>query len=202
MCLEDFKKNFNRLYVIRLYHDKIGKVWERYVIRGAWKGKKAGGCSNNATWKNNPQYAIAAKTKKTTKIFIELCQQDSLYNDKKPDTIGFVVIKVDNATKPLQQITSQPVFNRPFKTHRECNEILFTKFFFFLSTKYFSFFGEDGTELEILPGCSYVVVPSTFEPGIEESFTLTIYGEDPISVNELSEENSPRVNQHFFSTIT
>lgn len=186
MCLEDFFKYYNRLYVIRLYHDEVGKVWERYLVQGEWKGVTAGGSTRYPTFSKNPQFTLTCKSNKPTKIFVELLQQDFLYDGsfkkhdfwvwwffnsigKESQAIGFIIAKTSDFNTPVQNVTPENVvLNLPFKKYREVNG-----------------------ELEIQPGQNYVIIPSTFDAGIEEQFTLTIYAEDSISFQEVT--NGPRV---------
>ena len=72
MALEDYQTNFNKMFLCRLYNDSIGAVWKRDQFKLEWKGKTAGGCMNNATWVNNPQFSL--KPSKDTPIFISLMQ--------------------------------------------------------------------------------------------------------------------------------
>jgi hypothetical protein len=79
ISLEDFINQYNRFYVIRLYHDNIGKIWNRFLINGNWKkGETAGGCANFKSWTQNIQFGI--KPKKNTRVFFELTQTDTYYN--------------------------------------------------------------------------------------------------------------------------
>ncbi len=56
MRFEDFIKNFNRIYVLRLMTDSEGEVWNKYMLYGEWNKANAGGCTNFPSWNLNPQY--------------------------------------------------------------------------------------------------------------------------------------------------
>jgi hypothetical protein len=50
MCFEDWAREFNQLYVLKLYPDEGNQSWIRSTMKGKWTPDTAGGCANNATW--------------------------------------------------------------------------------------------------------------------------------------------------------
>lgn len=79
MCFEDWAREFNHLYVLRLYVDDGDAPWTRQKFQGRWTPETAGGCINNATWNRNPQYQIVAS--RNTPVFISVTLKD-----KRKDT--------------------------------------------------------------------------------------------------------------------
>jgi hypothetical protein len=102
MELSDFCKQFNELYILRLYHDSVGKVWNRFLTKviliqcllriiepfllqqSKWEDQNDGGCANNReTWFHNPQYRINCFGSKN-RIFLSLSQRDQRYSGSLP----------------------------------------------------------------------------------------------------------------------
>lgn len=76
----------------RLLHFRISHFL-RLATQGAWDGKTAGGCFNNATWRWNQQ--IFVKTDETKHAKIKLIQ----HTKSDPYFIGFYLIKTDGSGK-------------------------------------------------------------------------------------------------------
>jgi len=171
MRFEDFFKNFNRIYVLRLMTDSEGEVWQKYDFHGEWKGESAGGCTNNPTWFNNPQYALTIN-KPNTKVFINLSQPDLRYvlktnpgNYKRQyDPVGIVVFK-----------TSDPNFKKTSFTSTDRE-----------STSLFCGMRDLSLEFVAQPG-HYVIIPCTFAPRIELQFELCVYTQNPSVINEVTQ---------------
>lgn len=64
------------------------QTWERYSVRGQWKGPTAGGCRNHPkTWLHNPQFCLKIATKSDVVII--------LAQTKVENSLGFYVVKTD-----------------------------------------------------------------------------------------------------------
>ena len=85
MAWEDFKVQFNKVYVCRIFQTvpytslRRGEApppgtWCRYEIEGAWTDANSGGCFNFDTWRKNPQYEI--RTGEETDCVFLLMQRD------------------------------------------------------------------------------------------------------------------------------
>lgn len=110
MALEDYKNYFNEIYVVRLYHDNVGKVWSRYRLDDDWHGAKGGGCGNNRyrnfvefsndhnreTWMNNPQYGLHVESDRPVNIFVSLTQEDTRHSGMNSTHIGCYMFKTPN----------------------------------------------------------------------------------------------------------
>ena len=63
-----------------------------YKLKGAWKGKSAGGCQNHPTWRYNPQLFLSATEEK--KVTITLQQEPHVGKSGNQEVIVVVVVVV------------------------------------------------------------------------------------------------------------
>jgi len=172
MRFEDFLKNFNRIYVLRLMTDSEGEVWQKYNFHGQWKGETAGGCTNNPTWFNNPQYSLTI-TQPSTKVFINLSQHDLRYvlktnpghYNKQYDPVGLVVFQNND---PQYKKTSYSPQER-------------------VSTSLFCGMRDLSLEFTATQTGHYIILPCTFAPRIELPFELCVYTQHPSKLTEVKE---------------
>eukprot|EP00697_Spironema_sp_BW2_P001381 gnl/Spiro4/11844_TR6248_c0_g1_i1.p1 gnl/Spiro4/11844_TR6248_c0_g1~~gnl/Spiro4/11844_TR6248_c0_g1_i1.p1 ORF type:complete len:668 (-),score=152.08 gnl/Spiro4/11844_TR6248_c0_g1_i1:54-1985(-) len=152
MCYEDFVEQYNKLYMCRLFPDKM-----RYSVTGSWQGPTAGGCTNTPRWKRNPQFYLESQSQK---IFISLKQEDiRMQGDRAVDyeTIGFYVLKADDpGVLKTEVYVGDAVAKTTFTNVREVT-------------------------LELEESGAFNLVPCTFEPGINRHFALTIASDQPIN---------------------
>jgi hypothetical protein len=171
MQLEDFQHYYSRLFVCRLYSDAVGDQYFRYMMHGQWSGRSAGGCSNNSTWKDNPQFGLTVH--ESANICVSLTQQDvrMLNNSRDEYHVGFGVYKsTDNSKK---------------KTHASSAEQI-CKSGSFLQKR------EVLCEWNFGPG-QYVIVPSTFEAGQSCKFTIVVYSSKQATLHEIKADGSVEV---------
>jgi hypothetical protein len=169
MCLDDFMKSYNKLYVVRLYHDEVGKIWQRHVSNGIWDGETAGGCVNFPTWVNNPQFGFSAAGNAPVRVFVQLSQKDSRYSGGKATTAGFIVFSTDDNTKRTEHAYAKDVKLSPTYTNaRDINH-----------------------EFVAEPGKQYVVMISTFDAGEQANYSLALWSEDPINMHQLPPASNP-----------
>jgi hypothetical protein len=57
-------------------------------MKGEWRGVTAGGCLNQSTWRNNPQFQL--KTDKKASMWVSLSVPNK---DNKEISIGFYIVK-------------------------------------------------------------------------------------------------------------
>jgi len=173
MCLEDFVKYFNRIYVLRSVTQEKNE-WQQQRFHGEWKGPSAGGCLNNPGSLNNPQYAFITK-EPDTQVFVNLSQPDLRYTLKKNpadirsmnkayDAIGLYVLK-----------TPDPVFRKT--TYSREDKVAVSQF---TDIRDLSF------EFTLKTPGSYVLLPCTFHEGIQSSFELAVYWNKPAETHELT----------------
>jgi len=91
MTYEDWKRQYNRMFICRLYDDDFGHKYSKYILKGTWSGSTAGGCSNFQSWKNNPQFCF--QLKKPCELVVVLTQEDERMKgvNHKHYAIGFGV---------------------------------------------------------------------------------------------------------------
>jgi hypothetical protein len=131
--------------------------WNSHVIKGEWKEETAGGCKNHASFLNNPQYLLTVQDK--TKLDALLLQQE----EEDFDPISFYIIKTEGATQKLITVKNDDIILKgKFASPTDC-----------------------GAEIELTPG-KYVVVPCTFDPNKESSFTLYLWSTKDIKMDELT----------------
>lgn len=173
MRFEDFVRFYNRIHVLCLLTDDQGEVWHKSVIRGQWKGETAGGCTNNPTWSNNPQYALSSASA-NNKVFVGLSQPDLRYKHKKSpakaglryEPIGLIVLKTPEHP-PTQKKTSCGADDREVAP---------------------VFMGQRDSSCDFVAqkDKSYILLPCTFNPRVEQTFELLIYSQRPVKLTELS----------------
>jgi len=137
---------------------------------GEFKGESAGGCTNFATWNRNPQYALTVKHP-NTKVFMNLSQPDLRYVTKQnPQThrrqyapIGVVVLKTEHINFKKTSFT---------QAERE-------------TTSLFCGMRDISLEFTAQPG-HYILMPSTFNPGVEFEYELAVYTDRNCDVSPLT----------------
>jgi len=159
MELSDYMHYFRKLNVCRLYHDTIGQLWYRFLMQNQWRGVSAGGCTNHPTWINNPQYGITINQPCT--LFVSLLQEDiRLARKGQNKCIGLFLFKVPDNTQRIKQYDhTTTLIARPDA---------------FVNTR------EVTKEINISEPGHYVLIPCTFQPGHEASFTVTIYSDKKV----------------------
>ncbi|XP_030084769.2 calpain-6 isoform X1 [Serinus canaria] len=176
MTFEDWCKNFTDVDICRTVNTScfsLHKTWEKEMIYGAWAKhpepllNRSGGCfDNRETFLQNPQYLFDVK-KAQDKVLVSLQQEDRRKYKKegKGDniTIGFEILKVeDNRRYRLHKLTVQErVATSPYSNTRSV----------FLR--------------RTLQQGRYVLVPTTYIPGVPTKFILRLYTDVPSKLREL-----------------
>jgi Ca2+-binding EF-hand superfamily protein len=170
MSYEDFVKNYNRIYVLRLLVDSEGEAWKKKVFNGEFKGESAGGCTSNPTWHNNPQFALTVE--KPTKVFLNFSQPDLRYvHKKKPEAneiqyhpIGTVVLAADTHDYKKTSVTAEER----------------------VAGSQFGGMRDNSLEFVAEPGVRHVIIPSAYHPGAEFEYELCIYTQYNADVREIT----------------
>uniref|UniRef100_A0A8C1GJJ1 Calpain 5a n=1 Tax=Cyprinus carpio TaxID=7962 RepID=A0A8C1GJJ1_CYPCA len=180
MEFEDFCKYFTDLILCRLINTSylsIHKIWEEAVMRGSWSRhddplkNRSGGCINHkATFLQNPQYVFDV-TKTEDEVLICLQQQDKRAQSKDGKgeniAIGFDIQKVE--------------LNRTYRMHTIQKTVGSSIYINSRSV----FLRKD------LKEGRYVIVPTTFDPGLQGDFLLRIFTDVPAACKELASDEPP-----------
>ncbi|KAM9968554.1 hypothetical protein ACTFIW_007704 [Dictyostelium discoideum] len=123
------------------------------TVHGEWRGATSGGCLNHTTWRNNAQYLIHNTSSSPTKVTIMLEQLEKMDNQQLP-FVGFYVAKspTPNLDKKLFSLTPKDIVG---------------------NTEFINDYQVHFTSI-MEPNTSYIIIPSTFTPGIEYPFNLRV----------------------------
>ncbi|XP_071996085.1 calpain-14 [Engystomops pustulosus] len=174
MSIEDFEVHFVELVICKLTPDLLsyenGKEWTLSMQRGKWvEGSTAGGrmTYTESYWKN-PQYRLKIllgddmeKCTNSCNVLVSLLQKQNHKhrNQSPPLYIGISIFKV-----PLEYQSIRSRLPRHFfLNHRPINNKCV-----FINER------EVTQDFVLNPG-SYVIVPSTAEPGQESEFILRVF---------------------------
>ncbi|KAG7333067.1 hypothetical protein KOW79_003202 [Hemibagrus wyckioides] len=181
MTFEDFTKHFTDLILCRLINTSylsIHKTWEEDVKFGSWVRhddplrNRSGGCINNkATYLQNPQYVFDVK-KPEDEVLICLQQKDkrSRLKEGKGENfaMGFDIQRVE--------------LNRIYRMHKPqqkmCSSVYINSRSVFLRKD--------------LKEGRYVIIPTTFDPGLQGDFLLRVFTDVPSECKELTLDEPPQ----------
>uniref|UniRef100_A0A674P6S7 Calpain 5 n=1 Tax=Takifugu rubripes TaxID=31033 RepID=A0A674P6S7_TAKRU len=181
MTFDDFVANFTDLILCRLINTSylsVHKTWEEVMMRGSWRRhddpllNRAGGCVNNrSSFLQNPQY-IFDVTKPEDEVLICLQQKDrraTLREGRGENlAIGFDIHKVELNRIYRMHVTQQKVGGSVYINSRS----VFTR-------------------IDLTEG-RYVIIPTTFEPGLEGEFLLRVFTDVPSHCKELTVDEPPQ----------
>ncbi|XP_041663297.1 calpain-5-like [Cheilinus undulatus] len=181
MTFDDFVANFTDLILCRLINTSylsFHKTWEEAVMRGSWRRNddpllnRAGGCTNNKhSFLQNPQYVFDVK-KPEDEVLICLQQKDrraSLREGRGENlAIGFDIQRVE--------------LNRTYRMHAVQEKVGGSTY---INSR--SVF----VRIELKEG-RYVIIPTTFDPGLEGEFLLRIFTDVPSNCKELTVDEPPK----------
>lgn len=180
MTFDDFIANFTDLILCRLINTSylsLHKTWEEAVMRGSWSRNdepllnRAGGCTNNKySFLQNPQYVFDVK-KPEDEVLICLQQKDrraSLRGGRGENmAIGFDIHRVELNRTYRMHTTQQKVGGSIYINSRS----VFVRI--------------------DLPEGRYVIIPTTFDPGLEGDFLLRIFTDVTSDCKELTLDEPP-----------
>jgi len=186
MCLEDFVRFFEQIYVAfvpKVRHRKqssFGNSWKKIGFYHT-----AGGCHENKTWHHNPQYVFAAKaTSRPHRAYIGLSQIDLRYKLKKSpverelqyESIGLTVWKTTTAA----QRTWHLLGHKAYSTKKSDLEPVGRPVFMNMRDVAVEFMFESEE--------FYIIIPSTRENNREAHFVLSVHTDGESSVHELQDK--------------
>ncbi|KAJ8310637.1 hypothetical protein KUTeg_012502 [Tegillarca granosa] len=172
MSFEDFCRYFTSMdicHIINRSFISLKKTWREGKFLGQWKKPdRCGGCGNYQTFLQNPQYIFDVK--EPEEIMISLEQWDKRTDKdrgKSNFTIGVSVLKAD--------------LNRKYRMHDRMDKV---------SSGPFSNGRSIFSRVELTEG-RYVIIPSTFEPGLLGQYVLRVYSANNLELRELIYDEPP-----------
>ncbi|CAL1546273.1 unnamed protein product [Lymnaea stagnalis] len=168
MCFDEFCQYFTDVdicHVLNMNFFTLRKPWKERVVTGSWSKslKRAGGCGNNNTFLENPQFVVEIH-KDEQELTISLEQEDRRSRREESHSIGVSVHQID--------------LHRKFRMHDRMDDVHVTPF-----NKSRSTFNR-----VLLKQGSYCLLPSTFDPGYEGKYLLRIYSKDDFTLRELTKD--------------
>jgi calpain-5 len=170
---DDFISEFTDLSICHLINTSFfsfRRTWHESAFLGQWTTpNQAGGCPNNSdTFLKNPQYYFDVP-RDDFDVIVQLLQTDtrglpSEGNSRTTNykSIGFHVMKVEE--------------NRKYRLHRLKKKAA-TSDYVKARSVYFQ---------GVLAKGRHVIVPTTFEQGVETEFMMRIFMDDNVNVRELT----------------
>ncbi|KAL0230038.1 hypothetical protein PCE1_003602 [Barthelona sp. PCE] len=157
IAYEDITKYFRNMYVTMVFNSE----WNQVIINSEWRGQSAGGCSNYGTFRHNPQFALTID--EPGEVYVVLRQEDARLTGKKHVAMGFSVHIMDASHD-----------GRIIESRNEilCSEIAYRREII-------------GHTMIIPSKGNFLIVPFTFEPSNERSFTLTVISKQNVSLRSL-----------------
>ena len=158
MSFDDFCIWFNVLFVGRRADDR----WTRMTVRSCWMDRSAGGCCpNNSSWRNNPQWILKIRRPTRLVMSLTLPPPESTTDEAADKAICIQILRGNAGSDSRRRrltvnddaevvVSSEPRFSRRIVS--ECT-----------------------LEASDAP---YILMPCTYEPGQESSFTLVIRSDD------------------------
>ncbi|XP_049321184.1 calpain-5 [Astyanax mexicanus] len=175
MSFDDWCQNFTDVDVCRLMNTSVlslQKRWREVVHFGSWikhsepLRNRSGGCMNHRqTFLQNPQYILDLQDE--DELLVSLQQRDMkihrAHGQGENLTIGFAIFKVElNRKYRMHDIITQQ--NVATSTYINARSVFLRK---------------------LLPKGRYIIIPSTFTPGILGDFMLRVYANQDLICREL-----------------
>jgi len=149
---------------------EINNKWEHIATRrSAWRGETAAGSPNESNFTDNPQFLLTFPQGKRTEFVVDLTVGDD------SDAMGFVVVERDN-DKPKKRLTAGKVTNDNIYLQPE-------GFLAQVSVSKYGTVTENAAKDH-----HYIIIPSTFKPGVERTFRLTVYSDNEVVLDRLTED--------------
>ena len=130
------------------------KMPTKREVSGSWTAPSlAGGCPKYATWPNNPQFALVPSKAGTFTVTVSQPQSSAML------AIGVIVLYGEAGKPPDPQIRREHLVGKSKYKAAQSQKL------------------EIKLEVPVAP-MRYIVLPSTFEPGHEGSFTIEVASND------------------------
>ncbi|KAJ6250206.1 calpain [Anaeramoeba flamelloides] len=161
MSYEDFTKNYKNLYVCKIFDEN---KWHTKTIKDKWEGESAGGCVNfEETTHKNPQYSL--KIDKPTHVYITLTQEDSRALNRENYNIGIYLVKKEGKKMKNLYVGEKIATSGNYTSYRSVS-----------------------CEIDLDPyDYPYTIFVSTFRPGEEAKFWLTVRSDEEVEFEKYPE---------------
>jgi len=128
-------------------------------VRSAWHGVTAGGCPNHSTWRNNPQFVLEAPaSQRSGKLAMTL----TLTAETKKH-VGLYVFAADGEQRRVLMSPDDIVAKSPFTN------------------------GSSSVDVALdAAAAPYLILPCTFEAGVDADFTLKALGAPGVTLRPLA----------------
>lgn len=152
--------HFEDIYICRIFKTvDQGGSWYKYTVEGEWKGRTAGGCTNSpekAQW--NPQYFL--KISRPANIFVSLLQKEASGGGGEDECIGLKILKKEGKRAKCVY-AGESLLATPYCAIREVT-----------------------AEGKLTPSgtAPFTIFPSTYEPGKELGFIITVFSDVPLEM--------------------
>ncbi|NWH58942.1 CAN6 protein, partial [Geococcyx californianus] len=176
MTFEDWCKNFTDVDICRIVNTSyfsIHKTWEKKMMHGAWTKNsepllnRSGGCFDNTeTFLQNPQWVKNHLPKHFSLLHVVFSAQERLCDVLRKScllaSVSLLVLVEDNRRYRLHKLTVQ--------------ERVATSLYINTRTVFLK---------RILKQGRYVLIPTTYHPGISTKFILRLFTDVPSKLREL-----------------
>lgn len=134
--------------------------WQRQHARGEWRGRSAGGSRNHPSWVRNPLYSLSSKRECTLHVFLRQAARAGATPDYPG--VGFYV-GVDDHDLDLRDVICESGFRKSEEVH---------------------------AQLTLAPGKEYLLVPMTYKKGVEMTFEVELFSDQPLNFSMLADEEA------------
>lgn len=151
-----------------------GSAWKSVSVRGAWTSSTAGGCYPNfSSWRTNPQFIMRpANPSIPVRVLVHL-KRDSVADDDS--AIGIYVVSNNGPAQEKLGVCDGDVLARSeFVTSSDT-----------VVEASIPSAGSSGSVVAVADGDvkNVIAIPCTYEPGIIDGFTLTVFADQQLEVD-------------------
>lgn len=145
MLFSDFVVHFEQLYICHIIATRPAGRWYRYTAAGEWRGRSAGGCSNNPrTVNGNPQFALPVRV--AANVILRL--------ESDVDDCTAVEVYAARGARVRDLARDEPLLKGSPNNYSWLVPV------------------EGALPAAATP---YTIAVSTFKPGVEAAFVLSVY---------------------------
>lgn len=140
--------------------------WQQQQLSGEWRGRSAAGSRNSASWVYNPLYSLRCSRDSALHAFLRQPTQQPTQPAEAPRYAGVgMYVTLDDEELSLDDVVAESGFRMKEEVH---------------------------TEVRLVADKDYILIPMTYNKGVEMGFELELFSEQPIHVAKLSESEANR----------